>query len=124
MYHSSKSTLDTYYALRIRRSNLKYTTQQELQKILFEFIVAMGVHLVDYGFHLGGRYRQCHLHALFQGKLQGRYLQMGQFNLYWEPCKNRVAYDMYMHKEDKNRQAVKDNMATINYYQHNLNNYI
>lgn len=128
MYHSSKSTLTTpipnshFRALRIRKSNLvKFTTQEELQDALFRFCRKMKIHLCDFGFHNGGNYMQCHIHALVQTGIyfcKYGYLQDGVFNCYWEPLKNRKFYAGYMHKEDKNTQAKRDNLKAENYYRH------
>lgn len=115
------------YCLTISKSNKKYTSFEELNRVLFEFCVALNIHLIDYGYHITGKLANyAHIHGLVETdhKLWLRYHQAGPINIAILPFKNRIEYyHNYMHNQDHQCPYQRENMILENYYMHKLHKY-
>lgn len=112
-----------FYALTIYKAQRKeYVKFNIIYSKLIHFCKTFNLHLVDYGYHISGRYRQCHMHAIVQtkGKVTFRPISIMSWTYKFLPYfsntyHNGCPYWRYIHKEDHARLGQIENLKIKNY---------
>lgn len=125
-YGSSK-----WYVLTIYKAQRKdYVDEWDLKARLTRYCIQFGVHLVDYGFHNDGKYKQLHIHAIVQmvGSMEPNYNHKG-WSYVLRPYYSRSKYKegcpywRYIHRCDWACPYKKEQLMLENYYQYNYHNF-
>lgn len=125
MYNSEERSDNIYkkYTLCIYKARRKdYVDQYDLMARLLAYKRWTGCNIIDFGYHLDGRYNQLHLHAIveIQGWVSHSINQMGWSwvteKYYSKKYTQDSPYYKYIHSDDHDNIYRKEMLFTQNRY--------